>query len=355
MKKERTVGREGLIFDEPLIFEKSSSKREAFSLPSSDVPEVDVKNSLPDGLLRKEIEGFPEVSEVDVVRHFVRMSQWNYGVDLGFYPLGSCTMKYNPKVNEDVSALDGFSHLHPYAPEELSQGALQLIYELEQDLKEVSGMDRVILQPAAGAQGEFAGMLMVHEYLKSKGNPRKKIIIPDSAHGTNPASATRCGYVSVQAKSDSRGCIDVEALSEIVDEDVAAIMLTNPNTLGLFEKNILEVSEIVHQKGGLVYCDGANLNALMGKARFGDMGVDVVQLNLHKTFSTPHGGGGPGAGPVGIMKHLMPFMPRPSVEKEGERFYLNYDIEKSIGKIRSFYGNFAIMVRAYAYIRSMGK
>jgi len=354
MKEQRMIGAKGLVFNEPLIFEKSSKKREAFSLPLCDVPEENIKALIPEGLYRDEIEGFPEVSEVDIVRHFVRMSQWNYGIDLGFYPLGSCTMKYNPKVNEDISRFSGFSELHPYTPEELCQGSLQLMYELEQYLKDICGMYRVTLQPSAGAQGELVGLMMIREYLKSRGNPRKKVIIPDSAHGTNPASATLCGYKSMVVRSNSRGCIDLDELSRIVDEDAAAIMLTNPNTLGLFEEDILEISDMIHQKGGLVYCDGANLNALMGKVRYGDMGIDVVHINLHKTFSTPHGGGGPGAGPVGIKEHLVPFMPSPTVEKDGERFYLEYDRPYSIGKVHSFYGNFAIMVRAYAYIRSMG-
>lgn len=354
MKEKEMIGTSGLVFDEPLIFEKSSKKRDAFSLTSCDVPEENIEELLPEGLCRNEIEGFPEVSEVDVMRHFVRLSQWNYGVDLGFYPLGSCTMKYNPKINEDVSGFHGFSQLHPYAPEELSQGSLELMYEMEQFLKNISGMDRITLQPAAGAQGELSGLMMIKEYLKSRGNPRKKVIIPDSAHGTNPASATLCGYKSIVVKSDNRGCIDLNELSRMIDEDVAAIMLTNPNTLGLFERDILKISDIIHKNGAMVYCDGANLNALMGIVKYGDMGIDVVHINLHKTFSTPHGGGGPGAGPVGIKKHLAPFMPRPAVEKDGERFYLNYDMPHSIGKIRSFYGNFAIIVRAYAYIRSMG-
>ncbi|HXZ35172.1 MAG TPA: aminomethyl-transferring glycine dehydrogenase subunit GcvPB, partial [Thermodesulfobacteriota bacterium] len=288
------------------------------------------------------------------VRHFTRLSQWNYGVDSGFYPLGSCTMKYNPKVNEDIARLPGFAGAHPYQPEEVSQGELQLIYELEHYLGEVSGMDRVTLQPSAGAQGELTGMLMIRAYLMDRGNPRKKVLVPDTAHGTNPASSSLCGYQVVQVKSDERGRLSPRAIEEKMDEDVAALMVTNPNTLGLFEDHICEVAEIVHKRGGLIYCDGANLNALLGLTRVGDMGVDVLHFNLHKTFSTPHGGGGPGAGPVGVKGHLADYLPIPVVAKEGERFRFEYNRPKSIGKVRSFYGNFGVLVRAYSYILSMG-
>lgn len=352
--REQTVGTRGLQFNEPLIFEQSVPGRVAYSLPACDVPEPKPERLVPKKLLREDIDGFPEVSEVDVIRHYTRMSQWNYGVDVGFYPLGSCTMKYNPKVNEDIARLPGLARAHPYQPEDLGQGALQLMWELEQYLAEVSGMDRVTLQPAAGAHGELTGMMLIRAYLTAKGNPRKKVLIPDSAHGTNPASCAICGYEVVPVKSGPRGVVEPKAVAEAMDEQVAAIMVTNPNTLGLFEEHIVEIAEIVHKKGGHVYCDGANMNALVGIAKVGDMGIDVLQFNLHKTFSTPHGGGGPGSGPVGMKKYFAPFMPVPTVEKRGKRFLLNYDIPKSIGKVRAFYGNFGMMARAYAYIRSLG-
>jgi len=282
------------------------------------------------------------------------MPQWNYGIDLGMYPLGSCTMKYNPRMNEEIARLPGFARAHPYQPEELSQGALQLLWELERALAEICGMDRVSLQPSAGAHGELTGIMLIRAYLASKGNPRRKILIPDSAHGTNPASSALCGYQVVPVKSGPRGVVEPKAVAEVMDEDVAAIMITNPNTLGIFEDHIIEVARIAHEKGGQVYGDGANLNACVGVARPGDMGVDVIQLNVHKTFSTPHGGGGPGAGPVALKRHLVPFMPVPTVEKKGEQFTLNYNLPKSIGKVRSFYGSFGVLVRAYAYIRSLG-
>jgi glycine dehydrogenase subunit 2 len=352
--KEKWLGASGLVLNEPLIFEKGAKGRKAYSLPKLDVEKVNPQKIWPQKFIRRELEGFPEMSEVDVVRHFTRLSQWNYGVDSGFYPLGSCTMKYNPKVNEEIARLPGFAGAHPYQPEEVSQGALQLIHELEQYLGEVSGMDRVTLQPSAGAQGELTGMLMIRAYLVDRGNPRKKVLVPDTAHGTNPASSSLCGYQVVQVKSDERGRLSPRAIEEKMDEDVAALMVTNPNTLGLFEDHICEVAQIVHQKGGLIYCDGANLNALMGLTRVGDMGVDVLHFNLHKTFSTPHGGGGPGAGPVGVKGHLADYLPIPVVAKEGERFRFESNRPKSIGKVRSFYGNFGILVRAYSYILSMG-
>lgn len=353
MKKEM-VGTSGLIFNEPLIFERSVEGRQAYSLPACDVPETKPEELIPREYLRDDIDGFPEVSEPEVVRHFTRLSQWNYGIDTGFFPLGSCTMKYNPKVHEDLVALPGFARLHPYLPEELSQGAIRLMCELERYLGEISGFARVSLQPAAGAHGEFMGMMLIRAYLETQGNPRKKVLVPDSAHGTNPASCTLCGYTTVSVASAGNGCADPKAIAELMDEDVAAIMITNPNTLGLFEENIVEIVDIVHAKGGLVYGDGANLNALLGKARPGDMGIDVMHFNLHKTFSTPHGGGGPGSGPVALHENLIPFMPVPTPEcKEGE-YYLDYDRPQSIGKMRAFYGNFGVMVRAYAYILSLG-
>jgi glycine dehydrogenase subunit 2 len=341
-------------FHEPLIFEKGAAGRKGYSLPELDVEKADLKKIWPAGLIRESLDGFPEMSEVEIIRHFTRLSQWNYGVDAGFYPLGSCTMKYNPKVNEDVARLPGFASAHPYLPEELAQGSLQMMFELERYLAEISGMDGVTLQPAAGAQGELTGMLMIRAYLADRGNPRQKVLVPDTAHGTNPASSSLCGYQIVQVKSNEHGILFPENIAAKMDENVAALMITNPNTLGLFEENICRIVEIVHRHGGQVYCDGANLNALMGLTRIGDMGVDVLHFNLHKTFSTPHGGGGPGSGPVGVKAHLADYLPLPVVRKEGDDYRFHYDRPKSIGKIRSFYGNFAILVRAYAYILSLG-
>ena len=351
---EKTVGTRGLVLNEPLVFEQGSPGRTAYSLPPSDVPERKAEALIPKRLLRDGIPGLPELSEVDVMRHFTRISQWNYCVDLGFYPLGSCTMKYNPRINEDMARVPGFAKAHPYQPEEVSQGALQLMWELEQYLADVSGMDRVTLQPSAGAHGELTGVMMIRSYHASRGNPRSKILIPDSAHGTNPASSALCGYKVVPVKEGPRGVVEPKAVAEVMDDEVAAIMVTNPNTLGLFEDRIIEVAKIVHAKGGQVYCDGANLNSVMGVSRPGDWGVDVIQINLHKTFSQPHGGGGPGAGPVALKKHLAPFMPVPTVEKQGNRFLLDYKRPKSIGKVRAFYASFGVMVRSYTYIRSMG-
>ncbi len=352
--KEEWPGECGLVQNELLLFERGNRGRQGYSLPGMDVEIADPAKIWPAKMVRKELEGFPELSEVEVVRHFTRLSQWNYGVDSGFYPLGSCTMKYNPKVNEEMARLPGFSGAHPYQPEEISQGALQLMYDLEKFLGEISGMERVTLQPSAGAQGELTGMLVIRAYLSDRGNPRKKVLVPDTAHGTNPASSSLCGYHVVQVKSDERGVLSPKAVAEQMDEEVAALMVTNPNTLGLFEEHICEVAEIVHRKGGQVYGDGANLNALLGLARVGDMGIDVLHFNLHKTFSTPHGGGGPGAGPVGVKSHLADYLPIPTIVKEGDRFHFDYNHPKSIGKIRSFYGNFAVLVRAYSYILSLG-
>jgi glycine dehydrogenase subunit 2 len=338
-----------------LIFELSKPGRVAYSLPEPDVPAIEPEEVLPGELLRDAPPELPEVSEPDLIRHYIELSRRNYGVDNGFYPLGSCTMKYNPKVHEDVARLPGFARIHPYQPEETVQGALQLLYELQQYLSEITGMDRVTLQPAAGAQGEWTGLMMIRAYHESRGDTgRNKVIVPDSAHGTNPASATVAGFKTVTVPSDDKGLVDVEALRAAVGDDTAALMLTNPNTLGLFEKEIQEIADIVHQAGGLLYYDGANANAILGIARPGDMGFDVVHLNLHKTFTTPHGGGGPGAGPVGVKKELAPFLPVPVVEKGEEGFYLKEDLPHSIGRVKGFYGNFGILVRAYAYIRTMG-
>jgi glycine dehydrogenase subunit 2 len=352
--KEEWPGECGLILNEPLIFERGAKGRKGYSLPRLDVDSISPENIWPRKLIRQDLEGFPEVSEVEIVRHFTRLSQWNYGVDSGFYPLGSCTMKYNPKVNEDLARLPGFAGAHPYQPEEISQGAIRLMYDLERFLCEISGMDRVTLQPSAGAQGELTGMLMIRAYLTDRGNPRQKVLVPDTAHGTNPASSSLCGYQVIQVRSSERGVLSPQAIEEKMDEDVAALMVTNPNTLGLFEENICQVAEIVHQKGGEVYCDGANLNALTGLARVGDMGVDVLHFNLHKTFSTPHGGGGPGAGPVGVKEHLADYLPVPMISRKGDHFQFDYDRPKTIGKVRSFFGNFGVLVRAYAYILSLG-
>ncbi|MBI5343763.1 MAG: aminomethyl-transferring glycine dehydrogenase subunit GcvPB [Deltaproteobacteria bacterium] len=340
--------------EESLIFERSVKGRQGVSPDGFDVPAVDIKRHIPDNLLRPDIEGFPEVSEMDVVRHYTRLSQWNFGVDTGFYPLGSCTMKYNPKVNEDMAGLEGFARLHPYQPEETVQGALALMYELQEAMAEISGMDEVTLQPSAGAQGELCGLLMIAAYFKDKERPRHKILIPDTAHGTNPASSALAGFTTVPIKSAGDGVLSVDAVRSVMDTDTAALMLTNPNTLGLFEHDIKKIASVVHKKGGLLYCDGANLNALMGIVKLGELGVDVVQFNLHKTFATPHGGGGPGSGPVGVRKALIPYLPVPWVRKRGKKFSLDYDRPKSIGRLKAFYGNFSIMVRAYAYIRRLG-
>ena len=354
-KINNTCGTTGLIFNEPLIFDLGAENRKAYSLPKLDVPEENIDDIIPAGQKRDEIKGFPEVSEVGVVRHFTRLSQWNFSVDHGFYPLGSCTMKYNPKINEDIASNPAFTNSHPLQPEQLSRGNLKLMYELAQDLSEISGMDQVSLQPAAGAHGELAGIMMIRAYLQKEGNPRKKVLLPDSSHGTNPATSTLSGYEVISLKSNDQGLLDPEIVKNSMDENVAALMLTNPNTLGLFEKEILKITEIVHKKGGLVYCDGANLNALMGISKIGDMGVDVMHFNLHKTFSTPHGGGGPGSGPVGVKKKLIPFLPVPIIDKDNEIYFLNYNHPQSIGKIKGFYGNFSILLRAYAYIKTLGK
>ena len=339
---------------EPLIFEKGSPGRRGYSLPPLDVPRLEIGQLIPKEYLRNAPPLFPEVSEVEVVRHFVRLSRENYGVDVGFYPLGSCTMKYNPKINEDIARIAGFLLAHPLQAERVSQGAFRLIYELEGYLKEISGMDRVSLQPAAGAQGEFAGMLMIRAYHSAQGRMRTKVLIPDSAHGTNPASATLVGYQVQVVRSNAEGLVDLDDLKRLADEDCAALMLTNPNTLGLFERDILKIAQILHEVGALLYLDGANLNALLGLVRPGDMGFDVVHFNLHKTFSTPHGGGGPGAGPVGVKEALVPYLPVPTIEQREGHFYLDSDRPASIGRLHAFYGNFGILARAYAYIRRLG-
>ncbi len=340
--------------NEPLLFENSSPGKRGYQLPPLDVPPVDAAAALGAANTRPEIEGFPEVSEVEAIRHFTRLSTQNYAIDLGLYPLGSCTMKYNPRVNEQVARIEGLAWAHPYQPEPLSQGILEVMGTLETILAEITGMDAVTLQPAAGAHGEFTGILMIRALLESQGNPRKKLLIPDSAHGTNPATATMAGYKVENIKSNERGMVDVESLARAVDEDVAALMITNPNTLGVFEENITRIAEILHAKGAQVYMDGANMNALVGVARPGDFGIDVMHLNLHKTFSTPHGGGGPGSGPVAIKKHLIPFLPKPRLERVNNRWTWNYDRPQSVGRVRAFYGNIGMHVRALAYIMAHG-
>lgn len=338
-----------------LIFEISKEGRKAYSLPPCDVPEDSLDNMIPASFMRSEEAPLPEVSEVDVVRHFTNLSNKNYGVDTGFYPLGSCTMKYNPKINEDVAALGGFSNIHPLQPLETVQGALELMYGLDTMLSEITGMERVSLQPAAGAHGELTGLMIIKAYHESRGdNKRKKIIVPDSAHGTNPASAAVAGFEIVEIASDKNGAVDIETLKSVLNDEIAGLMLTNPSTLGLFEQNIKQIADLVHEAGGLLYYDGANANAIMGIARPGDMGFDVIHLNLHKTFSTPHGGGGPGSGPVGVKSELVKFLPVPVIEKKEDSYIMDYDRPHSIGKVKSFYGNFGVAVKAYAYILSMG-
>lgn len=341
--------------DFPFIFERSKEGRVSYSLPDIDVPVVDLEEELTTEYVRQEAPELPEVSELDIIRHYTGLSNRNYGVDSGFYPLGSCTMKYNPKINEDVARLDGFSHIHPYQDPKTVQGALEMMYDLQLALKEITGMAGVSLQSAAGAHGEWTGLMMIRAFHEANGDfHRTKVIVPDSAHGTNPASATVAGFEAVTVKSNENGLVDLEDLRRVVGEDTAALMLTNPNTLGLFETEILEMAEIVHEAGGKLYYDGANLNAIMGYARPGDMGFDVVHLNLHKTFTGPHGGGGPGSGPVGVSAELEPYLPKPLIVKKDEFFTFEYDRPKSIGRVKPYYGNFGINLRAYTYIRTMG-
>lgn len=342
-------GAKGLVFNEPLLWEEGKQGREGMSIPESDVPSA----SLPEEL-QGEVVDFPDLSELDVVRHYTRLSQWNFGVDSGMYPLGSCTMKYNPKTNEKQAARPGFAGAHPLLPEKLSQGALKLMYDLERYLAEVTGLDAVSLQPSAGAHGELAGMFVIHAYHENNGQKRNKIIIPDTAHGTNPASAALCGYKPVNIVSSEEGVLTPEDVAAVMDEDTAGIMVTNPNTIGLFEENFRKIAEIVHSKGGLVYCDGANMNAVMGIINMGDIGVDVQHLNLHKTFSTPHGGGGPGCGPVCVTKKLEPFLPVPRVVEENGVYKLTTDRPLSIGRMHAFHGAFGVMVKTYSYVLSMG-
>jgi glycine dehydrogenase subunit 2 len=355
--ENRNVGR-GFSYEEALSFERSRRGRVGYSLPALDVPAASPIDELPASALRTTPLGLPELSEVDVVRHFTRLSTWNAAVDLGLYPLGSCTMKYNPKLNEKVARLPGFAHAHPMQRAELMQGFLALAFELEQALAEISGMDRVSLQPAAGAQGELAGIMMVRAWHAKRGETRHKVLIPDTAHGTNPASAALNGFEVVSIPSGADGILHPDAVAAAMSADVAALMITNPNTLGIFETHVAEIAEIVHAKGGLVYGDGANLNALLGVARPGDLGIDVMHFNLHKTFSTPHGGGGPGAGPVGVKESLAPFLPTPLIRRSedsaGPRFELDAERPLSIGRLHGNFGNVGMLVRAWAYIRSLG-
>ncbi|HZU27279.1 MAG TPA: aminomethyl-transferring glycine dehydrogenase subunit GcvPB [Bryobacteraceae bacterium] len=340
--------------NEGLIFERSSPGKRGYQLPELDVPAVDAAGLLGSENVRTEIENFPEVSEVEAIRHFSRLSTYNYAIDLGLYPLGSCTMKYNPRVNELVARTEGLAWAHPYQPEALSQGAMEVIARLEAALAEITGMDAVTLQPAAGAHGELTGILLTRALLEQRGNPRKKVLVPDSAHGTNPATAAMVGYAVENVRSNAEGTVDVEALARVVNEDVAALMVTNPNTLGIFENHIVRVAEVLHAKGAMLYMDGANMNALVGIARPGDFGVDVMHLNLHKTFSTPHGGGGPGSGAVAVKKHLAPFLPGPRLKSVDGRWAWNYDLPDSVGRVRAFYGNYGVLIRALAYIMAHG-
>ncbi|MBN1827985.1 MAG: aminomethyl-transferring glycine dehydrogenase subunit GcvPB [Deltaproteobacteria bacterium] len=343
------AGTTGLILNEPLLWEKGKEGREGYSMPRRDVPVVPLDfgaaESSPD---------IPDLSEIDVVRHYTRLSQWNFGVDTGMYPLGSCTMKYNPKTNERQASLEGFAGAHPLVPEHLNQGILRLLFELQGYLCEITGMDAATLQPAAGAQGELTGMLVIHAYYAAKGERRSKIIVPDTAHGTNPASAALCGFKAAPVASSADGLLTAEAVAALMDEETAGIMVTNPNTLGFFETNLPEIAEVVHAKGGVVYCDGANMNAVMGIVKMGRIGADIMHLNLHKTFSTPHGGGGPGAGPICVKAYLAPYLPEPRIIHDHGEYRLSEDFPQSIGRIHSFMGNVGVMIKAYSYIRTMG-
>ena len=347
-EQSRWPGMPGLVLAEPLLWEKGSVGRIGASLPESDVPAAPLEG------LERETTGLPDLSEVDVVRHFTRLSTWNFGVDTGMYPLGSCTMKYNPKINEKLAALPAFCNAHPLAPASLSQGAMRIIYETEQALCEVTGLTACTLQPSAGAHGELTGIMLIQAWHRAQGHTRTKMLIPDTAHGTNPASAALCGYTAVKVPSGPDGILTAEAVAELMDDDCAGIMVTNPNTLGLFESNLAEIARIVHERGGLVYGDGANLNAIMGYADMGRIGVDVMHMNLHKTFSTPHGGGGPGSGAVCVGPVLEPFLPGPRVAEEDGRLVWKAAGPQSIGRLHPFYGQFGVILRAWAYIRTLG-
>lgn len=337
-----------------LLLDLSVPGKTGYSLPQLDVPEIKIEQLIPKEYLRTTEPGLPELTEPEVVRYFTLLSRKNHGVDVGFYPLGSCTMKYNPRVNEDIAASPGFSRIHPYQPEHTVQGALQLIYELDTYLAEISGLAKTSFQPAAGAHGELTGLLIIKAFHQNNGETqRRQILIPDSAHGTNPASAMMAGFTVQEVPSDERGGIDVNVLKNMVGPETAGLMLTNPNTLGLFDENIKEITRLVHEAGGLLYYDGANANAILGITRPGDMGFDIVHFNLHKTFSAPHGGGGPGSGPIVAAEKLAEFLPGPIVEKQGQKYVFSYP-KKSIGRVKAFHGNFAVLVKAYAYIRHLG-
>ena len=353
---ERSAGTRTVDDTFPTIFELSRSGRRSWSLPEADVSVPGVEDLIPEAMRRREAPRLPEVSELDLVRHFTRLSQRNWAIDVGAYPLGSCTMKYNPKVAEDAAAMPGFSSLHPHAPDDLVQGALELLGTLERALCEATGMARLTFQPAAGAQGELTGLLVMRAFHAANGRQRKRVIIPDSAHGTNPASVSLAGYEAREVRSDERGLVDIDALRDALDDDVAGLMLTNPNTLGLFERDIEKIAAAMHEIGGLLYYDGANFNSIVGVVRPGDMGFDIVHMNLHKTFATPHGGGGPGSGPLAVSERLERFLPGPILEwDEGaQKWGWDHDRPDSIGRMHSFHGNFGINVRAYTYLRSLG-
>jgi glycine dehydrogenase subunit 2 len=337
-----------------LIFEISKEGRQGYTLPQNGLSDYSI-NNIPSSLLRESKAELPEASELDVVRHYTNVSNKNFGVETGFYPLGSCTMKYNPKINDEIAGMPSFASLHPLQPEDTVQGALEVYYKLEESLSEISGLEKFTLNPFAGSHGELIGLMIMRQYHIKRGDlKRTKVIVPDSAHGTNPASATVCGLEVVEVKSNEHGTINVEDLKPLLDDTIAGIMMTNPNTLGIFETQILEIADLVHKAGGLLYYDGANLNPLLGKCRPGDMGFDIMHINLHKTFSTPHGGGGPGSGPVGVTKALVDYLPNPQVKKEGNRYYLE-NTDDSLGFISGFLGNFSVYIRAYTYILSLGK
>ncbi|MEA2104237.1 MAG: aminomethyl-transferring glycine dehydrogenase subunit GcvPB [Candidatus Cloacimonadota bacterium] len=336
------------------IFEKSINGRKGYTLPNCKI-EKNISQIFPKEMLRENKPNLPEVSELDAVRHYKEISDKNHCIETGFYPLGSCTMKYNPKINDIVNVLPGFTDIHPMQPENTVQGALEIMYELQKDLAEISGFPQVSLQPVAGAHSEFTGVNIIYNYHKSKGRNPKKIIMPDSSHGTNPATTTMHGFEVVEIKSTESGQVDIEALKEVLDDNVAGFMLTNPNTLGIFETNVREIAELIHSVDGLMYMDGANFNAILGYIRPGDIGFDITHFNLHKTFATPHGGGGPGNGGVGVIEKLVDFLPKPIVKKDKDGYYFDYDAKNSIGRVHSFYGNFSVMVRAYIYLKMLGE
>ena len=342
-----------IVLEEELLFERSHKGARGIGLPKLDVPKVDIKKLYEKNLRKKEAR-LPELSEPEVVRHFTRLSTWNCAIDFGIYPLGSCTMKHNPRLNEEVARSPEICELHPYDPEEWTQAHLQVMHELEEDLKEVTGMPAVSLQPSAGAQGEFTGLLLISAYHRNKGRNKKTIITADTSHGTNPASATLAGFNIVQVQTGADGYVTLESVKAVLNDDVAAMMLTNPNTLGLFEKNIAQIAKLLHEKDALLYIDGANMNAVLGLSRPGDYGADVIQFNLHKTFTTPHGGGGPGSGPIAVSEKLMPYLPVPRVEEKNGQYSLNYSFSKSIGRVKAFYGNYGMFIRAWCYIRALG-